>query len=383
MAKKEKMSALLWFRDNYKRTRQDGVVYYFTDLSKLLDNLLLGSGWYCLSKESIVQFQEEFANGNVKIATVGKNTNGNKESSNFETVADGEIFVRAMIKYDSVKDDFAVMDSNNRKTFWPNATYCKLENVRELTDNEKEIITTKIQQANSGLNIDKVFNLFGLLCSAKDVWTDYDEAKAINFYSGHNSWNTDKRERTYLGYDTINMFDPKDVMTKLAVCDKVAREAFRLTTALTGCELYLKDHPELDFVDSLMASRLLRNDDVAIKEVCKPTMTLKDLFEIVVGDKENKDFEVAAKLLLDQYIPAKKGHKNINKLLPTTGLTVLTINRNLDNIQMVEFKGLKHCVVWCVDECKEVYDVFLWDETAMIYEMAGNINNFLKIVNNK
>lgn len=382
MAKKEQKMALLWFKENYGNWQ--GKAYFYTDLKNLMTQLLLGGAWYCFSQESILAFREAFAKGNIKVCVVGKNYRSGKESSRFESIADGEYFVNDVVNINKNMEDFALMDSNIRNKLYWCGTHCKLGTPRDLLPHEKEIIDKTFKQATSGLNVDNVFNLFGLLCCAKDIWTDYMEGRAINFLPSGEGFENDKRQRTYLGFDTVKMFDPKEVKTKVELCEAAAREAFRLTTALTGCELYLKDYPELDFVDALMAARFLRNDDVEIKEVCKPTMTLKELFEIVVGDKESEDFGIAAKLLLDSYMGRpKENHRNIMNLLPTDGLTVLTIRFYHDNIPMLEFKGLDHCVVWCVNSDMETYNVFMWGETAATYEMIGDVYKFLEVVNNK
>ena len=74
---KEKIKVLLWFKmDGLDRA---GNAYFFTDLRELMNNLLLGKGYYCLRDDDIKNFIYDMSRKAIKITTVEKNYNGNKD----------------------------------------------------------------------------------------------------------------------------------------------------------------------------------------------------------------------------------------------------------------------------------------------------------------
>ena len=392
-----KKKILLWFRKNtktnsYSSAIRSGTCFYYDDLRELMNNLLLGKAWFCLRDEEVQDFIQDFKDNKIKIAVAGKNLNGNNDyqnSNKFSNVQDGEYFVNNRIDKNSSSDNFYLMDSTNRQGLSCYGMHCKIESVKEPDENEKEIISESIKQANSNINLDSVFNLFGLLCSAKGIWTSYNEAYAHNIFD---DWDNDKRERTYLGFNTLGMFDSKEVETKVEVCSEIAKQAHRLTTALTGYELYWKGYPEIDFVDGLISTRLAKNDMVEIKEICKPTLKLKDVFEMVVGDKDKGEWEICLKLLLDQCITKQKelrvGCDGDNRfphdVLPADDLTVIQLCYHNNKVKPKDFNNLKHSFVWCNGTGDtEVFYLYIWDETATMYDMVGNLDNFINLVKNQ
>lgn len=388
MAKKEKIKVLLWFKmDGLDRA---GNAYFFTDLRELMNNLLLGKGYYCLRDDDIKNFIYDMSRKAIKITTVEKNYNGNKDydtenycwKTKFSQVEDGDYFIRNRVDVNSTVDDFYKMDSNTRNNTNSYGMYCKLEEPRELNKDELDTIQESINQANGTINIDSVFNLFGVLCCAKSIWTNYEEGVAINMT--HDNWKSDKRERTYLGFDCIGMFDPDKVKEKVEVCEAVAKYAYELTLSLTGCELYVKSNPDVPFVEALMASRYVCNDSVEIRKVMEPTMTLKDLLEMAAGEKEIPGMMCAIKVLLDKHITKATGNGFLDYYLPNGDVTVIRVDEYSTNITQKDFKDLEHCVTW---KCGGIHDsdfvVYMWDSTAMTYEMMGDIENFVKVIKNK
>lgn len=385
---KEKTKVLLWFKmDGLGRA---GNAYFFTDLRELMNNLLLGRGYYCLRDDDIKNFIYDMSRKAIKITTVEKNYNGNKDYDNenycwktkFSQVEDGDYFIRNRVDVNSTVDDFYKMDSNTRNSLSGYGIYCKLEEPRELNQDELETIQESINQANGTINIDSVFNLFGVLCCAKSIWTNYEESVAVNM--AHDSWKSDKRERTFLGFDCMGMFDPDKVKEKVEVCEAVAKYAYELTLSLTGCELYIKSNPDVPFVDALMAARYVSNDSVEIRKVMEPTMTLKDLLEMAAGEKEVPNWNNAIKVLLDKHITKATGNGFLDYYLPVGDVTVVRVDEYNTKITQKDFKDLEHCVTW---KCGGVHDsdfvLYMWDSTAMTYEMLGDIENFVKVIKNK
>lgn len=386
---KEKTKVLLWFKmDGLDRA---GNAYFFTDLRELMNNLLLGRGYYCLRDDDIKNFIYDMSRKAIKITTVEKNYNGNKDfdtenhcwKTKFSQVEDGDYFIRNRVDVNSTVDDFYKMDSNTRNSFNSYGMYCKLEEPRELNQDEIDTIQESINQANGTINIDSVFNLFGVLCCAKSIWTNYEESVAVNM--AHDNWKSDKRERTFLGFDCMGMFDPDKVKEKVEVCEAVAKYAYELTLSLTGCELYVKSNPDVPFVDALMAARYVSNDSVEIRKVMEPTMTLKDLLEMAAGEKEIPGMMCAIKVLLDKHITKATGNGFLDYYLPIGDVKVIRLDGyNSKGITQKDFKDLEHCVTW---KCGGVHDsdfvLYMWDSTAMTYEMLGDIENFVKVIKNK
>jgi len=386
---KEKTKVLLWFKmDGLDKA---GNAYFFTDLRELMNNLLLGRGYYCLRDDDIKNFIYDMSRKAIKITTIEKNYNGNKDYDNenycwktkFSQVEDGDYFIRNRVDVNSTVDDFYKMDSNIRKSFNGFGMYCKLEEPRELNQDEIDTIQESINQANGTINIDSVFNLFGVLCCAKNIWTNYEESVAVNM--AHDNWKSDKRERTFLGFDCMGMFDPDKVKEKVEVCEAVAKYAYELTLSLTGCELYVKSNPDVPFVDALMAARYVSNDSVEIRKVMEPTMTLKDLLEMAAGEKEIPGMMCAIKVLLDKHITKATGNGFLDYYLPIGDVKVIRLDGyNSKGITQKDFKDLEHCITWKNGDgdCSD-FVVYMWDSTAMTYEMLGDIENFVKVIKNK
>lgn len=386
------LKALLWIKNENPTIKKGcssiGACFFYYDLKELINKLLLGNAWYCLNKYNIKEFEKGLADGKIMAANVGKNKIDQEryDSPNkFSDIKDGEYFVSRKVSYDSIREDLFCMDLSVRQGLSNYGNHCRLENPRELTKDETDIIKLSLSQVNCAFNLDSVFNLFAFLCCTKRIWKSYSEAIAHNILD---DWDNDKRERTYLGFDTLGMFNPKDVKTKVEVCREVARQAHRLTTALTGYELYLKDYPELDFVDGLVSARLVKNDMAEIKKVCEPTLTLKELLEMVAGDREPGDWAICIKLLFDTYIfntTADDRNNFIHEFFDdreTSGITVLKLYYHDHEVKPSDFKGLKHCVVWCNgnDEKSNCFYVYMWGETAMTYDMMGNVKKFIELI---
>jgi hypothetical protein len=180
------------------------------------------------------------------------------------------------------------------------------------------------------------------------------------------------------------MFDPDKVKEKVEVCEAVAKYAYELTLSLTGCELYVKSNPDVPFVDALMAARYVSNDSVEIRKVMEPTMTLKDLLEMAAGEKEIPGMMCAIKVLLDKHITKATGNGFLDYYLPIGDVKVIRVDEYNTKITQKDFKGLEHCVTW---KCGGVHDsdfvLYMWDSTAMTYEMLGDIENFVKVIKNK
>lgn len=391
---KKNLKALLWLREKNRTVNRGcslcGDCFFYYDLRTLMNDLLLGDAWFCLRNEEIKQFAKDVKDGNVVMASIGKNKVDKDPydiTNKFSDIKDGEYFVNRKVSYNSVRDDLFLMDSSIRSGLSNYGNHCKLENIRPLNQDEAEVIKEAVGQANSAFNLDSVFNLFSFLCCSKRIWNSYDEGFAHNIFG---DWDNDKRERTYLGFDTLGMFNPKDVQVKIEACQEIARQAHRLTTALTGYELYLKDYPELDFVDGLVSARLVKNDMAEIKKVCEPTLTLKELFEMVAGDREPGDWAICIKLLFDTYIFNTTADNRNNFLheffddRDTSNMTILKLCYHNDGVIPSDFKGIKHSITWCNQDNEKTacFYVYLWDETAMTYEMMGDVKSFLDVIKN-
>ena len=387
MAKVEKLNVLLWYGKEGLGGGNlvDGRAYYYKDLDQLMTNLSIGRGYYCFETAEVkVGFLQALRDGQVKIATVGKNIQYSRESTPFSSTADGEMIVRNRVTYDSVSDEFFIMDSYKRANIkkWY-GTYCKIEAIREPTPDEVETITDKLGNAESIFNVDKVFNLFAYLCCIKKVWQTYPKSMTDD-----KAWYDDKRERTFLGFQTFDLFTKDEVEARTKEVELVAHEAYKLTRALTGCELVVKGKEHLDFVSCLVSSRFLQNDDVNIRKG-NPTITLKEVFERVV-DNECRDDELdtAIKVCLSKMMLATNESKDHNRFiddfLSANGLTVVGVNLwdYQHRAKIEDFGKVDKCVVLRnVDNNGAFFKVYMWDETATTYEMLDNdMGKFIDMV---
>ena len=203
-----KINALIW--DKEDNTYYQKSAYFYTDLKELLSIIMLTDSNNNLHPEDIINFQEKFRQGKIKHCMVVKNHNGNKDESPFQNIKDGGFLIRSRVTKDSLRDNYDVMSSSNRFGWRNNVTYCELSTPRDLNDNEKKIIEEALDQAMGITNQDKVFNLFALLCSAKDVvWKDHANSK----HEGQGFYR-DNRDRSFLGFTTMDLYHKEDVETR-------------------------------------------------------------------------------------------------------------------------------------------------------------------------
>lgn len=388
MAKKaEKLNVLLWYgKDGLGGGNLvDGRAYYYNDLGQLMTNLSIGRGYYCFeSVEVKAGFIKALKEGNIKIATVGKNIQYSRESTPFSSTTNGELIVRNRVVYDSISDEFFIMDDYKRANIrkW-SGTYCKIETPREPTQDEIDTMINKVGDAQSIFNVDKVFNLFSYLCCMKKVLKTYPKSQTDN-----KGWYDDKRNRTFLGYETYDLYTKDEVEARTKEVELVAHEAYKLTRALTGCELVVKGKEHLDFVSCLVSSRFLQNDDVDIVKG-NPTITLKEVFQRVVdGECRGDELDTAIKVCLDKVILETNESKDRNSFfddfISTDGLTVIGVSPYDVNykVDVKDFANVDKCVVIRnVNNKNAFFQLYMWDETATTYEMLDNdTNKFIDMV---
>lgn len=389
MAKKEK-KVLLWFQTD----RHDccGRAYYYDNLTDLMKQIMLGKAWYCIEPEKVRDFIYDLQRGAVKATTVQKNYNSNAEKTKFENVEDGDYIVRNIVNINSTQDDFYKMDSNFRSNTYVWGMYAKFNEPRELTQTEKDEIQEVIQMATGLFDVDDVFNLFGVLCCAKGIWNNYDDSRMLGFLDDGTrgrkiTWYDDKRQRSHIGFDTFLQFDPRLVKDQEVACRMVAEYAYKLTVALTGYELFVKDYPDVPFVDCMMASRLVRNDEVDMRKLSEPTMTLKDLLEMAAGEKEVPNWNNTIKVLLGKCILGAKGNRFLDTYLPLGDVKCVEVNthdlKEL-NVKIEDFDKVEHCVAWSNNSIhNETFIIYIWDDTAMTYDMMGSTENFVRLIKNQ
>ena len=385
--KKEQLQVLLWVdRLSYSGSDKKGKAYFYKDLKALMDTLLLGRGWYCLSAESKKDFIKDLGAGKIRHATVVKNFNVSQETNRFENLDDGDYFIDSRVTKDSVSEDYAIMDPNTRASFRYFGSYCKLGDVRSLNDEESAIMKDCFEGSMSVMNTDDVFNLFALLCVSKKVMKTYDTSNTDG-----KTYYDDKRQRSFLGYETYDLFTQDEVAKRTKEVEIVAHEAYKLTKALTGCDLFVKGAEHLDFVKCLVASRFLQNDDVEIRKG-NPTITLKEVFQRVVDGKPRGDeLDTAIKVCLDKMI-LETNSTNQSKRFPDDYakpdgmLCVVTDCYQYNHrIKVEDFANIDKCVVWKNDKhVGATFTIYMWDETAMTYEMlGGDLEAFVNISKNK
>ena len=391
MAKKEKIQVLVWVGryEKKKYTDYDGEVYFYTDLNELMKNLLLGGKkHFCFSDKSQREFLEAYKNGNIKHCVVEKNINSNTEKLTYENLADGDYFVGRRVTVEDINNGNAylrIMTSSVRNS-WYSGIYCKLSNVRDLDESEKEIIDRSLEQSLGTGQLDRVFNLFALLCYAKNVvWRNYRDAKTLDGLS--RNWFDDKRERSFLGFSTMDLFHKDDVETRERVAERTARFAYQLTKELTGYELKLKDYPDDDFVEGLMSARYLQNESVIINKVGEPTMTMKELLMKAKSKETGVDF-IAAQLCLGKFINGVGANANgihwLDDLTDMTGVKRIEVSPyhlGVD-ITVKDFNDIDNCYAWnCHGEDKN-FVLYIWDEMIMTHDMFDNDETFIKVITN-
>ncbi len=220
---------------------------------------------------------------------------------------------------------------------------------------------------------DEVFDLFGLFCAERNKWKWFTQINGEGL--------------THLGFDATSEQEKKE-------CREVAESAYRLTTALTGYKLLPIMEPKTSFVDFALGFNHtdFTSLDVKIRKVSTPTINLKELMKIIVGEKDDpnwkKDIEtVLGKMNSNVYLQPNCPMA-LHLLLPSDSVTVLEFGRysttsdGTMKITSADFEGMKHCFVCATGNDYSFY-VYLWDEAATAYELAGSEDNFIEIIKNK
>lgn len=373
---KEKIQALLWNKEDHSYYARSA--YFYTDLKDLLNYLLSKE----VSPDDLENFKEKLQTGKIKHCQVVKNHNGRKDESPFQSIKDGGLFIRNRVTKDSFKDGYEVMDSKVRFSWRSDMTYCELSTPRDLFDSEREIIEEVLGQALGTSVQDKVFNIFALLCSAKDVvWKVYDSTKTDkSFYN-------DKRERSFLGFDTMDLYHAEDVETRERVAKRIATCAWMLTKQLTGYELHLKDYPDDDFVDGLMAARYLQNENIIVKKVMEPTLTMKGLLKLATAKSDVADGNIiAAQVCLSKIIKGTGGRykRRLEELLSMDGIRKVEAKPYATDTKFDDFKNVDNCLVWSdTGNEKQNFTVYIWDDLITTYDLMGSDESFCGLIKNK
>lgn len=381
MAKK-KIQVLLWDRGNSGGYYKDKLAYYYTDLKELMNKMFAGDNFICLSPDDKQSFYDDLKSGKVLHTEVEKNYNGNKDDTPFGSLSDGDFFTIGRITKDSERTDYQVMDTANI-SYQYKTTYCKFEQPKPFNEEELSIIEEAVKQALDTTTQDNVFNLFAWLCATGNhIWDTYSNSKIRSKYM-----RDDKRERTYLGFETMDLYHEKDVETRERVAKRIATCAELLTKQLTGYELKLLDEPEADFVEGLMASRYLENDKIQAVKVCEPTLTPKELFQRAVAKTDVADGNIiAAKVCLPKTIFSSSTRTAIEYHLPLGDVKQLVLRPCSDGVSPDDFTKLDNCLV-CLEGKEEkriiTFTVYIWDDLLTTYELAGNTENFIKIIKNQ
>ena len=284
---------------------------------------------------------------------------------------------------DSFRDNYEVMDSNTRFAHRSDTTYCELSTPRDLNDYEKKVIEEALEQASGISNQDRVFNLFALLCSAKDVvWKD----RCNSSYEGQGFYR-DKRERSFLGFNTMDLFHAEDVETRERVAKRIATCAWMLTKQLTGYELHLKDYPDDDFVEGLMAARYIQNESIIVKKVGEPTLTMKDLFKLATKKADVADGNIiAAQVCLSQIIKGTgtEHNRRLEDFLDMTGIKRIEAQPYTVDVKWEDFEGVENCLVWASsDNRNHNFTVYIWDDLITTREMLDTDTQFILVIKNK
>ena len=373
---KEKIQVLLWNKEDHSYYARSA--YFYTDLKDLLN--------YVLSKEvspdDLENFKGKLQTGKIKHCVAVKNHNGRKDESPFQSIKDGGLFIRNRVTKDSFRESYEVMDSKLRFSWRSDMTYCELSTPRDLLYDEKKIIEETLGQALGTSEQDKVFNLFALLCSAKDVvWKVYDSTKRKNnFYN-------DKRERSFLGFDTMDLYHAKDVEARERVAKRIATCAWMLTKQLTGYELHLKDYPDDDFVDGLMAARYLQNENIIVKKVMEPTLTMKDLLKLATAKSDVADGNIiAAQVCLSKIIKGSGSRykRRLEDFLNMSGIRKVEARPFTTGAKFDDFKNVDNCLVWSdTGNEKQNFIVYIWDDLITTYDLMGSDESFCGLIKNQ
>lgn len=373
---KEKIQVLLWDKEDHSYYARSA--YYYTDLKDLLSYVLSKE----LSPDELENFKEKLQTGKIRHCLVIKNHNGRKDESPFQNIKDGGLFIRNRVTKDSFRDGYEVMDSKVRYSWRSDMTYCELSTPRDLLDDEKKIIEETLGQALGTSEQDRVFNLFALLCSAKDVvWKVYDNTKTDkSFYN-------DKRERSFLGFDTMDLYHAEDVETRERVAKRIATCAWMLTKQLTGYELHLKDYPDDDFVDGLMAARYLQNENIIVKKVMEPTLTMKDLLKLVIAKSDVADGNIiAAQVCLSKIIKGSGSRykRRLEDFLNMNGIRKVEAKPFVTGAKFDDFKNVDNCLVWSDSgNEKQNFIVYIWDDLITTYDLMGSDESFCGLIKNQ
>ena len=373
---KEKIQVLLWDKEDHSYYARSA--YYYTDLKDLLSYVLSKE----LSPDELENFKEKLQTGKIKHCLVIKNHNGRKDESPFQNIKDGGLFIRNRVTKDSFRDGYEVMDSKVRYSWRSDMTYCELSTPRDLLDDEKKIIEETLGQALGTSEQDRVFNLFALLCSAKDVvWKVYDNTKTDKgFYN-------DKRECSFLGFDTMDLYHTEDVETRERVAKRIATCAWMLTKQLTGYELHLKDYPDDDFVDGLMAARYLQNEKIIVKKVMEPTLTMKDLLKLAIAKSDVADGNIiAAQVCLSKIIKGSGGRykRRLEDFLDMNGIRKVEAKPFTTGAKFDDFKNVDNCLVWSdTGNEKQNFVVYIWDDLITTYDFMGSDESFCGLIKNQ
>ena len=136
-----------------------------------------------------------------------------------------------------------------------------------------------------------------------------------------------------------------------------------------------------------MAARYVSNDSVEIRKVMEPTMTLKDLLEMAAGEKEVPNWNNIIKVLLGKCILGAKGNRFLDTYLPLGDVKCVEVNTyNLKelHVKIEDFDKVEHCVAWSNNSIhNETFIIYIWDDTAMTYDMMGSTENFVRLIKNQ
>lgn len=379
MAKKN-LKAMVWFGGSAHRDyggNSVGTVYPYIDFQDVINRFMLGSHWHSFNDREKKAFMEAVEKGEVKIAEVGKNVNGNKDTGRFSDLQDGDYFVNAIMKKDTVYEFIYSMSPTLRNSLSMWGMHCKLDNLRDLNESERETINNVFGKANKFIVSDSVFNSFATMCG-----TSGDEFWAFNSADNQQS----KRTTTTIRLQTVGMFDHKEVEKKEFGCKFISDIAHTLVQQLTGHKLVLKDRPDIGFTYGILASRYCNNDYIDVEKICEPTISMNDLYDVLDGkrDKIGDITREQLSLVIKHRMPMNT-FNHLKDLFDKNKTKVIEVNAETTGYKVSPelFENIKQCVVFAP---KAGYVgrfwVCLYGDTAATYEILDDLATFLQVMSN-
>lgn len=384
MAKKEVKKALLVIKEDGGWLRGEAYIYIDGDFECMIRTILTSNAWYAVDGKRRANFLEAFGNGKLRIATVGKNVPSKGQSIRFEDVENGEWFCPSNITKNSSREDVYCMSDDVRSRIGCWGNHSTFQDVRELTDEEKQMVELYLGTFDKAKEIDCVFNVFTNLCGYCEE-LDYEK---INEYGAllEESKNKIKRNRTSISFNTVGMFQDKEVKEKESRVKSVVESAFTLTKLLTGYQLELEKGCHLDFVEGFMSSRKYVNDDVRVMKVGTPDFSLLDVCKAIEGEVEfGGDLGLCVRKLLKKVNVCRKDVSDLGELLPVEHITTITLNAPQLEKYKDKLDKINKCVAWVYSKANILMKdfsavLYIWDETATLFDFVdGDIDKFMEI----